>query len=341
MKVHYFQRYHFKEDVSTANAMLLLSRLYTYSPEKFYHLLKMMFIQDPFEPEISFDMQKYNGASRPDAVISQPAFKIVVETKLSDWFYSDQLIRHLESFKNEDYKVLVSLAPEPMDENKLEEVNRKISEYNKKKNSQPIVHVNMTFKALADAVRDTLQEYEYEMCSVVDDYLDCCYTDGLIPVSDSWKYMRAQLAGTTLNFNLAEGVYYRGAGDSLSPHDYIGLYHDKSVRAIGKIAYIVTAVENGGRLDYHFELGEENQAIVEKIKRAINDADRYQYDLHNNEHRYFIVDKFYLTDYNKISPYGLRGAKIFDLTDILGIREKDKMPPTDEIAAILKTKSWG
>ena len=32
---------------------------------------------------------------------------------------------------------------------------------------------------------------------------------------------------------------------------------------------------------------------------------------------------------------------IFDLTDILGIREKDKMPPTDEIAAILKTKSWG
>ena len=90
MKVHYFQRYHFKEDVSTANAMLLLSRLYTYSPEKFYHLLKMMFIQDPFDPEISFDMQKYNGASRPDAVISQPAFKIVVETKLSDWFYSDK-----------------------------------------------------------------------------------------------------------------------------------------------------------------------------------------------------------------------------------------------------------
>ena len=113
------------------------------------------------------------------------------------------------------------------------------------------------------------------------------------------------------------------------------------MRAIGKIAYIVTAVENGGRLDYHFEFGEENQAIVGKIKRAINDADRYQYDLHNNEHRYFIVDKFYPTDYNKISPYGLRGAKIFDLTDILGIREKDKMPPTDEIAAILKTKSWG
>ena len=118
MKVHYFQRYHFKEDVSTANAMLLLSRLYTYSPEKFYHLLKMMFIQDPFDPEISFDMQKYNGASRPDAVISQPAFKIVVETKLSDWFYSDQLIRHLESFKNEDYN------------STIEEIMSIIKEYN-------------------------------------------------------------------------------------------------------------------------------------------------------------------------------------------------------------------
>ena len=32
MKIHYFQRYHTKENVSTANTMLLLSRLYQYSP---------------------------------------------------------------------------------------------------------------------------------------------------------------------------------------------------------------------------------------------------------------------------------------------------------------------
>lgn len=35
MKIHYFQRYHEKENVATANTMLLLLRLYSYSS---YHL---------------------------------------------------------------------------------------------------------------------------------------------------------------------------------------------------------------------------------------------------------------------------------------------------------------
>ena len=40
MNIHYFQRYHRKEDVATANTMLLLSRLYSYSPTVFYTFLK-------------------------------------------------------------------------------------------------------------------------------------------------------------------------------------------------------------------------------------------------------------------------------------------------------------
>ena len=40
MKVHYFQRYSTKENVATANTMLLFSRLYSYSPNKFFDFLK-------------------------------------------------------------------------------------------------------------------------------------------------------------------------------------------------------------------------------------------------------------------------------------------------------------
>ena len=42
MKIHYFQRYHTKENVSTANTMLLLSRLYQYSPDRFFLFLKQL-----------------------------------------------------------------------------------------------------------------------------------------------------------------------------------------------------------------------------------------------------------------------------------------------------------
>ena len=86
MKIHYFQRYHEKENVATANTMLLLSRFYQYSSDKFFRLLKQEFLGNGFEPEISFNLQKKSVDSIPDATITQESFKIVVETKLTDCF---------------------------------------------------------------------------------------------------------------------------------------------------------------------------------------------------------------------------------------------------------------
>lgn len=114
MNIHYFQRYHEKENVATANTMLLLSRLYSYSSDKFFRFLKSEYFSDSFNPEIVFELQKKSVDSIPDAVISQESFKIVVETKLSDWFYENQLERHLNSFNDERYKVMLTLAPELM-----------------------------------------------------------------------------------------------------------------------------------------------------------------------------------------------------------------------------------
>ena len=58
MKIHYFQRYHEKENVATANTMLLLSPLYQYSSDKFFRFLKSEFFSDSFEPQIVFNLQK-------------------------------------------------------------------------------------------------------------------------------------------------------------------------------------------------------------------------------------------------------------------------------------------
>lgn len=118
MKIHYFQRYHSKENVATANTMLLLSRLYSYSSDKFFRFLKSEYFSDRFEPEIVFTLQEKSEESVPDATITQEGFKIVVETKMSDWFHSDQLLRHLKSFKEERNKVLITIAPELMAKDK-------------------------------------------------------------------------------------------------------------------------------------------------------------------------------------------------------------------------------
>ena len=103
MKVHYFQRYHQKENVDTANTMLLLSRFYSYSPNKFYALLKDLLKDDSFNPELYMNIQEKAEKTVPDAVIAQNGFKIVVEAKTSDWFHTDQLVNHLDALKDGNY----------------------------------------------------------------------------------------------------------------------------------------------------------------------------------------------------------------------------------------------
>lgn len=207
MKIHYFQRYHEKENVATANTMLLLSRLYSYSSDKFFKFLKSEYFSDSFEPEIVFTLQEKSVDSIPDATITQEGFKIVVETKLTDWFYSDQLMRHLKSFGDEKYKVMITLASELMSEDKKADFEKKLQEYNMSQ-KYPVIHINTTFELLAAAIQEMIDDRDYEMQEVLEDYLNYCYNDGLITVSDSWKYMRMQLAGTTFDFNIKENVYY-------------------------------------------------------------------------------------------------------------------------------------
>ncbi|MFI3604691.1 hypothetical protein [Vagococcus fluvialis] len=184
MKIHYFQRYHAKENVATANTMLLLSRLYQYSSDKFFRFLKSEFFSDSFEPEIVFNLQEKSVDSIPDATITQESFKIVVETKMSDWFYSEQLMRHLNSFGDEKYKVMITLAPEIMAEDKKKIFEQQLKEYNSAQ-SKPVIHINTTFEGIANAIQEVIDDRDYEMQEVLDDYLNYCYNDGLIAVSDS------------------------------------------------------------------------------------------------------------------------------------------------------------
>lgn len=242
MKIHYFQRYHEKENIATANTMLLLSRLYQYSSDKFFRCLKSEFFSDAFEPEIVFNLQEKSVDSIPDATITQESFKIVVETKMSDWFYSDQLMRHLNSFKDEKYKVMITLAPELMAEDKNVAFEQQLKDYNAAQ-AHPVIHINTTFEGIANAIQDVIDDKDYEIQEVLDDYLNYCYNDNLITVSDSWKFMRMQLAGTTFNFNVSEAIYYDNAERGFRAHDYLSLYKNKSVRAVGKVCARITAVK--------------------------------------------------------------------------------------------------
>lgn len=336
MKIHYFQRYHSKENVATANTMLLLSRLYSYSSDKFFRFLKSEYFSDRFEPEIVFTLQEKSEESVPDATITQEGFKIVVETKMSDWFHSDQLLRHLKSFIEERNKVLITIAPELMAKDKKAKFEEQLREYNEN-HDYPVIHINTTFELLAEAVQGVIDDRDYEMQDVLDDYLNYCYNDSLILVPDSWKWMRVQLAGTTFDFNIRQKLYYDDIDRGFRAHDYLGLYKEKSVRAIGRITDIITAVlEEDGEITYSVEKGEIDDNKKRDIAIAIEDGKNYGYSL--TKTRFFFVDKFYETDFRKTTPRAPMGSRVFDLTQVMGVSE---LPDTSVLAEKLKSITWG
>ena len=161
MQIHYFQRYHSKENVDTSNTMLMLSRLYNYNADKFFVMLNALILGQDETPEITFDLQVVGDESVPDAIISQKSFKIVVETKLHNQFQQNQLEKHLTQFGTEEIKVLLTLDPKPMKESLMDSFCIVFQKYNADKINEmrtPIRHVNITFEQLVAAMEDIVDE---------------------------------------------------------------------------------------------------------------------------------------------------------------------------------------
>ncbi|WP_206460547.1 hypothetical protein [Anaerovorax sp. IOR16] len=334
MQIHYFQRYHTKENVDTSNVMLMLSRLYTFSSSKFFTFLKEFVFSNEMEPQLNFILQEKSARSIPDAVISQSSFKIVVETKLYNEFNLKQLVNHLQSFSTEDNKVLLTLDPRPMKKDLKDEFDFYLLSYNEKLDI-PIVHCNMTFEGLVEGLKSVIDERDYEIMDVLYDFENYCFAENLIP--DDYKFMRAMTAGTTLKDNLELNLYYDDAKRNFSKHAYIGLYSKKCIQAIGKIQKIIVVEIIDGELQYKIEEGQEiMHEELQNIKEAILRSRKYGYDL-AKPHRYFLVDEFYHTNFKKSTPYPIQRAKYFDLKDIL---KCDELPSTDKIAKTLNKLEW-
>lgn len=339
MKVHYFQRYHQKENVMTANTMLLLSRLYDWSPRKFYRFLKQCNIySESTDLDICFEMQKRAKNCIPDAHIGQSGFDIIIETKQhGDKFSSEQLERHLNAFSKNGNNVLLTIADEYMKLDVKEKINKIIVEYNNEC-AKNIRHCNIRFIDVVNSVNDVLDDRDFDMKDILADYEEYCYRDGLIVENDSWQFMRMQLAGDTFDYNVENGIYYDSIKRGFRPHDYLGLYKNKSIRAIGKLEAIIRNEYIGGKMELYEERGKITKERKEKILAAVESAAEFGYRLDIEPHRFFFVKEFYETDYDKETKYAPMGSRIFNLKDILKV--DSVLPDTQEIANILKNKSW-
>lgn len=242
-------------------------------------------------------------------------------------------------FGTEDIKVLLTLDPKPMKEKLKAEMAQEIKLYNEEHHAQifsPVNHVNLTFEKLIAAMEDIVKERDVEMIPILEDFKDYCMQENLIP--DGYKWMRALTAGKTFKDNMELNLYYDEAAHNYSAHGYIGLYKEKSIRAIGKLTKTVLAEEINGEMQFESESGgtvteNEKTAILEAVRRA----EEYGYNLRTVRHRYFFVEQFYPTDFKKSSKNPIQKSKLFNLAEMLGYKT---MPDTKKIASDLDGRTW-
>lgn len=336
MRIHYFQRYHQKENVATANTMLLLSRLYQYSPDKFYRALKDIARLDSFEAEPVFTIQEKNASSVPDATISQAGFKLVVETKRNaNSFSLDQLKHHLNAIGHDSRNVLLTLAPTELKPQFEKCIKQIVAEHNRSHDAL-VRHAHATFASIMAAVEGALDERDYEMQDILDDFRDYCEHDGLMKDDGAESRLRMQLANATFDYAFEHNLYYCGLETRLREFRYLGLYRDKSLRAIGKVT---------GTCSVSFADGEETMKLLDghvpkDWNKRILDALDHEVETgvsRTIDRKFFFVERFYETNFRKVTPGAPMGGRVFDLSEVLGLKE---LPDTKEIASLLSQHSW-
>ena len=343
--IHYFQRYHGQENVHTANAFLLLNRLYQYKSEYFYRFLDSIVEDEQLEYNFRLNMQlqvkseKNRKSTIPDAMILQHGYRLCVETKIGDGFYDKQIEGHLKAFENLDtkYKIFITLSnsDECKIAPKIEDLVNKFNEEYELYGEDRLIYKHLTFEKLVEIIESILTDRDYDFAEILEDYRDYCMEQNLI--DDRYQLMKACLAGVTLEANKRLNLYYHRSTDNRNV-DMIGLYQNKKIVAIGKIYKRVKAYmpEN----EVIFTDGDEvTEDEKNRIREAILDAENYRYNLRTVENNFILVESFEECDFGKISKGALRGGKIFKLeTDygIANIKEKS----IKEIAEELSGKTW-
>jgi hypothetical protein len=341
-KIHYFQRYTQKENVVTNNTLLLFSRLYNDSPSRFEDFINELLVDDLINVEIGlrFNQQSGNGkrTSIPDGAIIQKSVKVLIETKLYD-NDSGQILRHLEGFDAEETQIMLLVNPFESAQHFDIQVNKLVNEYNQEHN-QHIAFASVTFKQIIDAFASVLPDYHVEFKDMLDDFAEYCRNDGLLPRQRF--EMRAVLSGDSFSQNMTHNIYYCPASRGYSPHNYIGLYKNKSIKGVGVLQKVIFAnVDSLTKQFLKLEVRQGAMPTDEDKARILAIMDEAWvnngWDIYE-KHQFFVVEKFFPTNFKKITLYPILGTKFFDLGSVL---ESEQLPDCEEIAEQLKTRTWG
>ena len=333
--LHTFPRYVTAENLVTNNTLILLNRIYLDSRKRFEELVLSVWDRGVEAPKfgLKFTQQERGAASVPDGVISQDSVKFVIETKLHDVFDVGQVRRHFDELSRAEHRFALLLGS-----GVINTASAEMTALQREADARGIALAAITFAELVERVRKLYERHHEEMVELIADYEAFCDSRDLLP-QDEWTVF-VPPCGQSLSHNLSERLYYCQSERSIRRTRYLGIYADKSVQAIGRIARVV---ENPVvDLDQRTLLPEPGTAAptadeTERILRACEAARALGWEIEEG-HKFFLCDELAPTDFRKRTAGGIQNRRYLNLRHLLA---PQAVPADlDQLAASLRSLTW-
>lgn len=330
-EISLFADYHQKENSLTNYCGLLMKMLYEDSPRKFEELLATLLKTDTnIIVGPTFTQQTKTVKSIPDLAITQKSFSVFFETKTTDWFYEDQINRHIAGFnQTADDKILFLLSNFEND-NLEEQFAKEINEAKKHK----IILQPLTFEDFVGSLEQVCNsEYLKNLLDEFKLYLD---RNGHLP---KWKYLLDVVNCSGTLAEIEQGVYMcpdTGGAYSHRRAKYFGPYSSKKVANIFEINAIVVIEKNLGEAKIKWKNKNiKDETLIELAKQKLQ---KWQWRIDENKSvplQVFLLDNRQETNFVKETSGGMLQSKKY-FWDIATDCENSQ-----ELAEKLRDKNWG
>lgn len=334
-RVSYFQRFSQRENHTTNNTLLALRHIYEASPFRAQELL-ISLLDISFSIGLSFDQQVRGSASVPDAVISQEALRIFVETKRGGSLDEAQIAAHVETIEAQRFigrRILVGVTKERLAADQFDRC-RKLAD------AAEVTFAAVTFSQIAESLRRDAESHNRDLIAMVEDYDSFIESEGLL--EDRARWLPIYPCGDSLAENSRFSLYFEPRSrPSKAKSNYFGVYASKQVRLVGRVETVIICRPNATNTDLEFEWeagAPLTEAHCTRIRAAI-DATPY-YDLKEEENRYYLADRLVETRLYKISPQGVPGYRNLDLKELIDNFRSDANLSSEELAAALDGKTF-
>ena len=335
-----FPRYTQKENQTTNYCGLVLRQLYRESSLAFENVLKAMTEVDTFTVGPLFEQQVKRRNSIPDLQIRQEHFEIVVEVKLNDWFWEDQLSRHLDGMRGavEGGTSVLLLLSDDLSKNlegRFEEVERAAKTKN-------ITVAAATFEEFLETMRDSSELHSESLVETLNDFETYLELEGLIP---KWKN-RLDIVNCSRLYDevIAANAYICPDGNGARSHKrsrFMGLYTGKNVAQVAKVLGVVVVGLRDGILTTEVKVDnadisskDTKAELTNRAQEAIASNHRLRTDVQDYDHQLFILSDLHSVCFEKDSRFGMRQTK----------RYLENLPrevkSSEELATFLYGKKW-